>query len=98
MTTTSLPTVNLTLTNSMTVQTCTVSGANLNQYKKEKFTMKKETKLEVLDYLCDVLLDLQSDIRKYPDMWYDPKEAFEYSKLFRALITSIQIAVKDDGA
>ena len=60
--------------------------------------MKKETKLEVLNYLRTDLLDLQSDIRKYPDTWSDPKEAFEYSELFRALITSIQIVVEDDGA
>ena len=60
--------------------------------------MKKEAIREVLDYLYYDILDLQSDIRKYPDSWSDPKEAFEYTELLRALITTVQIAVDGDGA
>lgn len=60
--------------------------------------MKKETKREVLDYLYYDILDLQSDIRKYPDTWSEPKEAFEYTELLRALITTAQKANDGDGA
>ena len=51
MTGTSLATVYLTLTNSMTVQTCTVSGANLIFNTKGIFTMQNRVLSLTLKYL-----------------------------------------------